>query len=96
MQQKTVKFVQKMKKKYPHFVESIFGLSLEDLEKNLLIYSKHRADTEYAKKHDEELINAKAIAANLAAPYNDTLGALKDKLALIHILLKHKDDIQND
>lgn len=85
---KTHDFKEKMAKKFPSFVESIQGLDIADLEKHMLIYSKHREDTELAKKLDQELQEAKDKAASLAAPYSDAIKVLKMKMAYLNILIR--------
>ena len=91
MEDRNFDFKKKVEKKFPQFVESIAGLNVGDLEKNLLIYSKHQQDTELARKLDTELQDAKETVKDLGGPYRDTLSALKMKLAYIHILMKEKD-----
>lgn len=81
------KFKSKIEKEYPNFVEGLEGLSKEDLEKNLLIYAKHREQTEYAKRNDDELNELKEQVKELQAPYNDTLKALKAKMGYLNVLL---------
>lgn len=85
---KTFDFKKKVGKKYPTFVESLDGLSVQDLEKNMLIYSKHKENTELAQKLDLELQEAKDRVTELKGPYTDALSALKLKLAFINILIK--------
>ena len=81
-------FKKKVAKKFPTFVESLEGLSVKDLEKNMLIYSKHREDTELAQKMDVELQETKEKVSMLAGPYRDALSALKLKLAFVNILIE--------
>jgi hypothetical protein len=75
---------------YPEFTDSVDNASLEDLEKNLLRYAKYREETEMAKKNDEELEKAKNNVKELQAPYNDTLKALKIKLAYLGLLIDER------
>lgn len=82
----------KAQKDYPEFTDSVDNASLEDLEKNLLRYAKYREETEMAKKKDEDLEKAKNVVADLQAPYNDTLKALKIKLAYLGLLIAEKKD----
>lgn len=80
----------KVQKKHPTFTDSVDGLSLEDLKKNMLQYATYREETSDAKTRDEDLNNAKESVSELSAPYNDTLSALKDKISYIHALLVEK------
>ena len=84
-------FKKKIVKKFPTFVESLQGLPVQDLEKTMLSYSKHKEDTELAQKLDRELKEAKDVVTELAGPYRDALGALKLKLAFINILIKESN-----
>ena len=77
----------KVQKAYQLFTESVEGLSLQDLEKNLLLYAGHREDTLMAQKNDEQLQEAKQKATEFNAPYTDSLKTLKMKLAYLNILI---------
>jgi hypothetical protein len=79
-----------VQKLFPDFTDSVDGLSIEDLKKNVVIYSSYKEESEIAKARDEELNNAKELVKELSGPYNDTLGALKKKLSYIHALLTEK------
>jgi hypothetical protein len=80
----------KVQKKYPDFTDSVDGLSIEDLRKNMLIYATYKEETSTAKSSDIELSNAQELVKELSAPYNETLSALKDKITYIHALLVEK------
>jgi hypothetical protein len=90
-------FKKKVAKKFQSFVEALDGLSVQDLEKNMLIYSKHKEDTELAQKRDKELQEYKDKVSDLSAPYRDALSALKMKLAFINIIIKEANgEIDDD
>ncbi|HLD91642.1 MAG TPA: hypothetical protein VI911_11645 [Patescibacteria group bacterium] len=93
---KTQEFKKKVLKKFPSFVESIQNLGSQDLEKNLLIYSKHREDSELAQKLDTELQSAKENVTFLAGPYRDAIGALKMKMAYINMLIREANGQSNE
>ena len=78
----------KAQKDYPTFAEEIESLSVDELEKKITLYAHYREDTELAKKLDAELINAQEKVKQLIGPYNDTLKALKLKMALLNLLIK--------
>lgn len=81
---------EKVQAEYPEFVESVLGLSVEQLEKRLSDYAKNRDEVEESKKADEELETAKAVCAEMAAPYNDALKAINLKSKYIVALVKEK------
>lgn len=87
-QAKTIQ--EKVQGEYPEFVESIMGLSVEQLEKRLSDYAKNRDEVEESKKADEELEAAKATVAEMAAPYSDALKAINMKSKYIVSLIKEK------
>lgn len=84
--------LEKVRKKFPDFINVIDGLSVQDLEKNLLIYAKHRETVTLAMKKDEELEKAQELVKELKAPYNETLTALKLKMSYLNILIDSGSD----
>lgn len=86
------KLKMKVQKKYPDFTDSVDGLSLEDLKKNMLLYATYREESSTAKAGDIELSNAQELVKELSAPYNETLSALKDKISYLHSLIVEKKD----
>ena len=88
--EKNWKFKEKMRKSYPEFVDSLNENDVESLERNLLIYAKHRSDTELAQKMDKELQEAKELARQLNAPYSEALKAIKAKIEYIHLVMKER------
>lgn len=81
---------EKVQAEFPEFVESVMGLSVEQLEKRLSDYAKHRDEVEESKKADEELETAKAVVSEMAAPYNDALKAINLKSKYIVAYIKEK------
>lgn len=81
---------EKVQSEFPEFVESVMGLSIEQLEKRLSDYAKHRDEVEEAKKADQELQAAKEVASSMAAPYGDALKAINMKSKYIVALVKEK------
>ena len=80
----------KLQKKDPSFTDSVDGLNIEDLKKNILILSAYREETAHFLKTNEEIKSAKEIVAELTASPNETLRILKDKLTYIHSLITEK------
>jgi hypothetical protein len=89
-QSKELAIKKKAQKDYPDFTDSVDGLGLEDLKKNMVIYSQYREDSELAKQKDEGLKEAKDNVKFLSGPYNDTIKALKTKLAYLNLLAREK------
>jgi len=89
-QEKEMKIREKCQKDFPEFVETVDSMAAEQLMKNMLNYSKWREETTLEMSKDEALQAAKDVAKELAAPYRDTLGALKTKMAYMYVLLREK------
>lgn len=87
---KEIALKNKCQKNYADFTNSQDGLSVEELEKNLLRYARYREETLMHKSKDENLKRAKETVAELNAPYQETLAALKLKMAYLNILLEEK------
>jgi hypothetical protein len=88
---KDEKFVKKMQKDHKHFLESVDGLPVFELEKNITIYAKHREDTENGRRQCKPLNDAKELVSELSAPFNDALNALKLKLRYLNLLIQFKN-----
>lgn len=80
----------KVQTDYPEFTDSVDSLPVDKLEENMLRYAKYREETEMAKKKDEGLEKAKNEVKELQAPYNETLKALKLKMAYLMLLIEDK------
>jgi seryl-tRNA(Sec) selenium transferase len=87
---KDQKFLEKMRKTHAHFLDSVDGLPVAELEKALTLYSQHREDAEKGKRENKKLNDAKELVAELQAPFNDAINALKSKVRFIHLLMKFK------
>ena len=82
----------KAQKDYPEFTDSVDSLKLADLESNLLRLAKYREETEMAKKKDLGLEKAREEVAELQAPYNDAIKALKVKTAYLGLLIQDRKE----
>ncbi|HBI01436.1 MAG TPA: hypothetical protein DDY18_07410 [Flavobacterium sp.] len=80
----------KVRNEFPEFIESVDNLPVEKLNENLLRYAVYREETEMAKSTDKGLIKAKNDVKEYQAPYNETLKALKLKMAYLHLLIVEK------
>lgn len=80
----------KVQTDYPEFTDGVDSLPVDKLEENMLKYAKYREETEMAKKKDEALEKAKNEVKELQAPYNETLKALKLKMAYLGLLIQEK------
>lgn len=89
-QSKELALKKKAQKDYPDFTDSVDNLKLTDLEVNMLTLAKYREETELAKKKDVELEQTKEKVAELQAPYNDALKALKTKMAYLGLLIQER------
>lgn len=89
---KELALIKKVQKEFPHFVNGLGGLSVEELDRNVSIYANHREENLLARDADEELSRAKELKKELEAPYNDAEKALKLKLTYLHLLIKDKKE----
>ena len=75
---------------YPEFVDAVMGLSVEDLNKQILLYAKERENVREAKEKDDglrDLTEAKKLAEG---PYRDTNKAINLKTSFLFELIKEK------
>lgn len=91
---KNGKLILKVKKDYPEFVDSVEHLQLKELEKTFSIYSQHREETLQAKENYQELNELKEKVKELSGPFNDTLKALKVKLAYMYLLIQKQKELK--
>lgn len=84
---KELKLKKKVQKDYPDFVSGVESMNVEELENKLLGYAKNREETLQFQAKDEKLNEAKELVKELNGPYKDTLSAIKDKSAYIHLLM---------
>ena len=80
----------KAQKQFPQFTDVVDGMNMSGLENKLMSHANYREETELAKTKDEDLKKAKDVVAELSAPYNETINALKIKMAYLHILIEEK------
>lgn len=84
---KELSIKKKCQKDYPEFTDQVDTLSVQELEKNIIRYANYREETELEKQKDPDLQRAKETVKELSAPYNDTLKALKLKMAYLYLLV---------
>lgn len=87
-QKKTIQEV--IQAEFPEFVQEVGGLGADELNRRLATLAKNLEESETAKEEDQELEEAKATAAELAAPYRDAKKAIRAKSKYIISLLKEK------
>jgi hypothetical protein len=83
-------FAQKVQKDMPEFVDSVNGLSVQQLETRIATYQKELQDSEEFRGKDEALSRAKAEAKELAAPYNDVAKSVGVKTRYLIELIREK------
>lgn len=89
---KELSIKEKCQKDYPEFTDQVDGLSVQEIEKNIIRYANYREETELEKQKDLDLQKAKEEVKELSAPYNETLKALKLKMAYLYLLAGEKSD----
>lgn len=80
----------KVQKDYPEFTDTVDNAQLPALESSMLKYANYREEVEMAKKKDQALEKAKNVVADLQAPYNDSIKALKLKTAYLGLLIAER------
>lgn len=84
------KFKMKIQKKYQTFTDSVDGLPDNKIDEQISFYAKQREEVNYAKSSDKELELHQEMAKELAKPYSEAVGILKDKLSYLNILLMER------
>lgn len=85
---------EQVRSKYPEFPEAVDGLSVEDLKKRVLSYSKENENVndELARLNEpgNALYIAKAAVSEIAGPFNDAKKAIKMKISYLVQLIEEK------
>lgn len=81
---------EKVEAEFPEFVESIMGLSVEELNARITQYTKNLDESEEHRKANETLRNLKDQVAEINGPYNDVKKAINLKTKYIIELVKEK------
>lgn len=84
---------EKVHKEMPEFADAVAGLSVEELDARLAQIAKDIEAVQESKEADEKLEQARAVAAEAAAPYSDSKKALKLKTSYIIGLIKEKGGV---
>jgi len=69
-----------MYSEYMAFYQSVIGLSVGDLKKNILLYQNHLQETNHAMKTNPHIIEAAEKVRKLEKPYRDAISEYKDKI----------------
>jgi DNA repair exonuclease SbcCD ATPase subunit len=69
-----------MHSEYIAFYQSVIGLGVEDLRKNLLLYQNHLQETNHAMKTNPHIAEASQKVQKLEKPYRDAINESKDKI----------------
>lgn len=77
---KVKKAVEKEGGDYEVFYQSVIGLGIDDLNKNILTYQKHLQETMAAMKIHPEILKVEALVKKYEKPYRDKIKACKDKI----------------
>ena len=86
--QKTIQ--EKVQAEFPEFAETVVRLSVEELNKRLSDYAKHRHEVQESRANDSDLEQIKATVSEMNAPYNDALKAIEMKSKYIICLIAEK------
>ena len=77
---KAEKIKAKIEKEHGVFRDSVEGLSVDDLKKNILLYTKYLQDTMKAIATKSEIKEAEAKLATAKKPYADKIKEAKEKI----------------
>jgi hypothetical protein len=80
----------KAQKDYPDFCETVDRLSVEELDKRLLDYTKERQKVEDELKNKKEIIQKRDELKEMTGPYTDVQKALKVKMQYVLHLIGEK------
>lgn len=86
----------KLEKIHQGFTDTVAGLTVKDLEVNILMYAKHSDDTQEFLKKNEAIKSAQEQLKELKGPSLDMLKALKLKMSYLHLLIKEKTEGKNE
>lgn len=75
---------------FPEFASEVAGATVDQLNGKLATLAKNLEESETAKENDEGLEEAKALAAELGAPYRDAKKAIRQKTKYVIGLLSDK------
>ena len=70
----------KIEKEHGAFYDSVIGLSVEDLKKNILIYTKYMQETMVAIATNPELKKVELKLSEAKKPFSDKIKEAKDKI----------------
>jgi hypothetical protein len=83
-------YKKKVETNYPDFVSEVVGLSIENLESRILMYTKERERFLDQKEKDEELQKVSELKKELEAPYRENATAIGLKVKYLLGLLEEK------
>ncbi|CAK0759971.1 conserved hypothetical protein [Azospirillaceae bacterium] len=81
---------EKVEAEFPTFATEVAGLTTDQLNGRIAGLAKELEESETDKEDNEDLENARALAAELTAPYNDVKKAVRAKTRYIVGLLKDR------
>lgn len=67
-------------KKEQVFVETVDGMSIQEMKDSLLKYAKYQEEVNHFLKTNNDILEAKKVVAELSKPYNDKIKDHKNKL----------------
>lgn len=70
----------KVQKQFPSFTDTVDSLSVGDIERNLIMYSKHREETIESQKNNKRILELKEDISKASNPYDSKIKEYKGTL----------------
>lgn len=83
-------FKEQVQEMYGEWTDGLNTLSVEELDKMILRYAKHREEVKEDRKNNERLNELAELKKELEAPYRDSLKAIDIKTRYLLTLLAEK------
>ena len=84
------KLKKKLEKTVPEFLDSVEGMGVEELKKQVMTCEKHIYEVDVGMENEEKLDAAKDIVKEFSAPYRETKTLQQNKIKYIMHLLQEK------
>jgi hypothetical protein len=80
MSEKVDKIKKNIMEKHAAFYDAVYGLSVPDLKKNILTYSKYLQEVIFTIKTNKEIKAAESALSSAKKPYQDKIKELNEKI----------------
>lgn len=81
---------EKVESQFGDWTSTVQGLSIQELDAQILRYTKYREEIKESKTKDEQLLKTQELLKELSAPYKDAVKATELKTQYLIMLLGEK------